>query len=147
MNFYPAKLQSILDDLAMFPDRVEKIQVLISIADRFANPTEGEHPKPYPDDHKVPACESEAFVWVSLDDEGKLKLEVAVLNPQGMSAMAMAMILKDSLDGESPETAAHVSEDVIYDIFGKELSMGKSMGLMGMVRLVKHFARDLAGTK
>ena len=35
-----------------------------------------------------------------------------------------------------------VPADVVYRIFGRELSMGKSLGLMGMVNMVRAEARQ-----
>jgi cysteine desulfuration protein SufE len=60
-----------------------------------------------------------------------------VENPQGISAMALAEILRGSLSGAPLEEVAAVPADVVYRIFGRELSMGKSMGLMGMVNMVR----------
>jgi cysteine desulfuration protein SufE len=39
---------------------------------------------------------------------------------------------------------ARVPCDVVYEVFGNELSMGKSMGLMGMVRKVQSETRKRA---
>ena len=58
-------------------------------------------------------------------------------NPQGISAKAMGVILDECLSGEKPEDAANLSHDVVFAIFGKEISMGKGQGLMGMVDLVR----------
>ena len=63
-------------------------------------------------------------------------------NPQGISAMALAGILGDALTGVPPEEVAAVPADVVYRIFGRELSMGKSLGLMGMVNMVRVAARQ-----
>ena len=51
--------------------------------------------------------------------------------------MALATILGDSLSGVSPDEVIAVPADVVYRIFGRELSMGKSLGLMGMVNMVR----------
>jgi cysteine desulfuration protein SufE len=69
--------------------------------------------------------------------DGTLKFEFAVDNPQGMSAMALARILDDSLSGVPLEQVRQVPDDLVYTIFGRELSMGKSAGLMGMVQMVR----------
>ncbi len=142
MSGLPPRLQSILDDLSFFPERTERIQALISLADRYSAP---DRPKPYPEEHRVPGCESEAFVWVETDSDGGLVIDFAVENPQGISAMAMGVILGDALRGEPPAMAARIPEEIVYEIFGRELSMGKSMGLMGMVRVTKFLAGRLAG--
>lgn len=135
----PPKLAEIIEDLSFFTDRAEKIQVLISIAERFRPMPPELASQPYDEAHKVPACESEAYGWAWVE-EGKLRVEFAVLNPQGISAMTMAVILRDALNGEDPSIAAGLTEDLVYGIFGRELSMGKSAGLMGMVSLVRHYA-------
>ena len=31
--------------------------------------------------------------------------------------------------------------ELVYDVFGRELSMGKNLGLMGMVQMCRAFAR------
>jgi cysteine desulfuration protein SufE len=53
----------------------------------------------------------------------------------------MAVILRETLSGAPPEVVSEISGDIVYKIFGDELSMGKSMGLMGMVAMVRNFAR------
>ena len=82
-------------------------------------------------------------MFALLRPDGRLDFHFAVENPQGVSAMALAAILQDSLSGASLEEVREVPEDLIYGIFGTELSMGKSMGLMGMIRSVKNLARPL----
>jgi len=34
-----------------------------------------------------------------------------------------------------------VARDIVYTIFGDELSMGKSIGLMGIVAMVQQYAK------
>ncbi len=55
--------------------------------------------------------------------------------------MALAAILQDALTGANIEEILGIPDDIIYQIFGRELSMGKSMGLMGMVRMSKSQAQ------
>jgi cysteine desulfuration protein SufE len=64
-----------------------------------------------------------------------------VENPQGISAKALAAVLDEGLSGCSPDQVQLVSEDIVDQIFGKALSMGKGTGLRGMVRLIKGLAR------
>ena len=61
----------------------------------------------------------------------------AVENPQGLSAKAWAVILDETLSGQPLEQVAKVPGDVVFDIFGRELSMGKGQGLLGMLDLVQ----------
>ena len=130
-----------MDLLSLVGGRSERIQVLIDTAERFREVPERIARRPFPEDHKVPACESEAYVWAEPLADGTLKFHFAVENPQGISARAMAVILDETLSGQPPEEVAKVSGEVIYDVFGRELSMGKSMGLMGMVAMVARSAK------
>ncbi len=138
----PGKLQSFLEDLDLFPDRSERIEALIGVAERFRPVPARIARRPFPDHNKVPACESQAYEWAEELPDGTLKFHFAVENPQGISAMAMAVILDETLSGEPPAEVAQVPGDVVYRIFGNELSMGKSMGLMGMVAMVREHAQQ-----
>jgi cysteine desulfuration protein SufE len=128
--------------MELITDRQERIQILVDTAKSFRQAPADRISKPYPEENRVPGCESEAFAWTSLE-RGGLVFEFAVENPQGISAMAMAEILREGLMGEPASAAESVPDDIVYRIFGKELSMGKSMGLMGMVQLIKAQARRL----
>lgn len=130
-------------DLLSSLERMERIDVLIGIADRFREVPENIARRPYGDEHKVPACESEAFLWAIRRADSTLDFHFAVENPQGISAKAMAVILSEGLSGAPLGEVAAVDTEVIYRIFGNELSMGKSMGLMGMVNMVRHSAERL----
>lgn len=124
----PTRLQETLDDLALLTDRQERIDYLISLAQEFENPSSEELPRTT--ETRVPGCESEVYI-AKVNGE----LRIAVDNPQGVSAMALAVILQQSLPGATRAEIESIPEDVVYQIFGKELSMGKSMGLTGMVRM------------
>jgi cysteine desulfuration protein SufE len=142
----PPGLRSVLDDLARLPDRAERIEALISTARRFIPVAAEVAPRPYPDAAKVPACESQAYLFTTPRPDGTLDLHFAVENPQGISAMALATILRESLSGAPLDEVASVPTDVVYDIFGSELSMGKSMGLTGMVAMAAAAARRAAAS-
>ena len=47
------------------------------------------------------------------------------------------VILDETCSGALPEQVAAIPRDIIYRLFGRELSMGKSMGLMGIIDMVK----------
>ena len=130
---YPEPLQDLLDTLALAPDRNDRIQLLIDLSERFEEVPAEIAQRPFPEEHRVPGCESEAFVWAEPRGDGTFKYHFAVENPQGVSARSLAVILDRALSGRPPEEIARVPSDVVYDVFGNELSMGKSMGLMGMV--------------
>jgi cysteine desulfuration protein SufE len=139
----PEKLAEVVEDMASITDRHERADLLIEIADRF---DEVKVPadlavKPYDERHKAPACESDAYVWAVDQPDGTLKYYFDVLNPQGLSAMAMSVILAETVSGQPLDQVASVSDDVVFKIFGKELSMGKGAGLMGILTLVRGEAK------
>ncbi len=140
----PDKLTDTLETLEMVPDRSERIQLLIDIAGRFEEVPPRLARRPFAAEHQVPACESEAYVFTEPRPDGSLDFHFAVENPQGISAKAMAVILGDALSGAPPEQVAEVSQDIVYQVFGRELSMGKSMGLMSMVGMVAAMAKKQA---
>ena len=130
----PNKLAEFLEDFSLYQDRAERIDALIGLGGEFVNPLADEVPRTV--ESRVPGCESEVYLATEPLGDG-LKFKFAVDNPQGISAMALARVLDLTLSGEPLDQVAGVSEDVVYDIFGRELSMGKSLGLTGMVRMVR----------
>ena len=141
MPDYPKKLNEILADFAFVTKRSERAEMLIDYADRFESVPERIAASPYDEAHRVPFCESEAFVWSEPLPDGTLKFYFAVENPQGLSAKAMAAILDDALSGAPVEQIIQVSSDIVLEIFGKDISMGKGQGLMGMVSMVQMAAK------
>jgi cysteine desulfuration protein SufE len=134
-------LTEFIDLVAAVPDRADRIQLLIDVAGRFQEVPERIARRPFPEEHRTPACESQAFVWAEERGDGTLDFHFAVENPQGISARAMAVILRDTLSGAPLEQVLSVSGDVVNQIFGEELSMGKNMGLQGMISMVQNLAR------
>lgn len=141
MKLLPERLRQLVDTLEDL-DRADRIQMLIELADQFRPVPPRIAQRPYPAEHRVPGCESEAYVWSEPDPKGNLTYYFAVENPQGISAMALAGILDNSLSGVALDEVAEIPPDIIYRIFGPELSMGKSLGLMGMVNMVRSAARQ-----
>jgi cysteine desulfuration protein SufE len=141
MKPLPDRMESLIAMLEGL-DRGERIQTLVDVAKRFRRVPEQIATRPYPQERRVPGCESEAYVWSQPNSDGTLKYYFAVENPQGISAMALAAILDDSLSGVPLDTISDIPADIVYRIFGAELSMGKSLGLMGMVNMVRSMARQ-----
>ncbi len=141
MKLLPERFERILGTLEPL-DRGDRIEILVNMAKRFRGVPEHIATRPYSAERRVPGCESEAYVWAEPNSDGTLKYHFAVENPQGISAMALARILADSLSGVPLEEVIDVPSDVVYRIFGRELSMGKSLGLMGMVNAVRAAARQ-----
>jgi cysteine desulfuration protein SufE len=143
MSQYPPQLAELVDDLKSITDRHERAEMLIEIADRFPEvkvPPEIAT-KPYPEEHRVPACESEAYVWAQPQDDGTLRFYFDVLNPQGLSAMAMSVVLAETLNGQPTEVITSVPSELVFDLFGREVSMGKGAGLMGILSLAQAYAK------
>lgn len=132
----PENLDKILREISEL-DNDSKAYHLIDLADTF---TPAIKSKPYPEDHKVPGCESEVYLWVR-DEDSHYYFDFAIENPQGVSAKAMAVILQDGLNGLTKEEITQVPDDLAYQIFGKSLSMGKGVGLVSMVQLLKYFVK------
>jgi cysteine desulfuration protein SufE len=137
------RLAAMLDAFSLLTDRGDRIEELGRLARAFRT-SEGRIPgPPFPEGLRVPGCESEVFVQVRADGPG-LVVDVEVENPQGISAMAVAAVLQDVLEGLPPAAAAEVPDDLATILFGRELSMGKSLGLNNLVMAVKRGAARLA---
>lgn len=137
-----ARLLQLVEDFE-FVDRMERMQLLVEYADRFpgSRVPESIATKPYPEENHITRCESEAYVWAEDNPDGTQKYYFDVLNPQGLSAMAWAVIMDETLSGEPLESVAATDPQVIFQVFGKDLSMGKGQGLMGMLDHVQSLAR------
>ena len=136
----PAELQERIDLFSTLP-RSERIDALISIAERFKQAPASIAQKPYDEAHRVPACESDAFVWAMDRPDGTLDFYFVVENPQGVSAKAMSVILGETVSGAPLDEVSNLTDDVVYSFFGNELSMGKTMGLTSLVGMVRGEAR------
>ncbi len=136
----PQPLRAVVADFD-FVDRNERAELLIEFADRFKGVPEEIAARPFPDENHVARCESEAFVWAHDNADGTQKYYFAVENPQGLSAKAWAVIMDETLSGQPLEDVAAVSPEVIFDLYGKDLSMGKGQGMMGMLDHVQSYAR------
>lgn len=137
----PAKLQDVLDLFATFDDPSDRTNLLLSYADQFREVPAEVATRPFGQDHLVPHCESEAYVWALKQPDGTMKLHFAVENPSGISAKALAAILDRSLSGLPPSQVAEITPDVVEAIFRQNISMGKGMGLMSMVQAVRSLAK------
>ena len=122
-------------------DRGLRTELLVEYGDQFEEVAPEIAKRPFPEVSRAPRCESEAFVFVTDRPDGTVDLHFAVENPQGLSAKAWAVIMRDTLSGQPLDQVAAAPQDVIFKIFGKDLSMGKGQGLIGMMELVQHAAR------
>jgi cysteine desulfuration protein SufE len=136
----PAKLQAVLELFATFDDPADRTNLLLSYADQFREVPREVAKRPFAQEHLVPHCESEAYVWAMKQADGTLKLHFAVENPSGVSAKALAAILDRTLSGLPPAEIAQITPDIVEGVFRQNISMGKGMGLMSMVQAVRSLA-------
>ena len=141
MGSYPQPLSDVLETFEMFSDPSERAQLLLSFSDQFKPVPPEVATRPYPKNHQIPQCESEAYAWAIKQPDDTLKLYFAVENPSGISARALATILDKSLSGLPAEQVAQVSPEIVEQIFRQNISMGKGMGLMSMVLAVRTLAQ------
>jgi cysteine desulfuration protein SufE len=142
MKGSPEKLALLIETLQSVTDENERVQMLLDFADRFREVPARVATRPFPEESRVPFCESEAFVWSAEEPDGSLKFYFAVENPSGISAKALAYILDRTLSGAPLEEVAGVPTDIVEAIFRQNISMGKGMGLMAMVQAVQRMARQ-----
>jgi cysteine desulfuration protein SufE len=141
----PDKLQQVLDTFDMFPDPSDRTNMLLSYADQFREVPPEVATRPFDKSHQIPQCESDAYIWAMRQPDGTLDLHFAVENPSGISAKALASILKRSLSGLPASEIARVDCSIVERIFRQNISMGKGMGLMAMVNAVQALAKKAAG--
>jgi cysteine desulfuration protein SufE len=112
-----ADLSELVATLAAL-DRSERIDMLISLAEGFREVPESIARRPFPESQRVPACESQAFVFSSPREDGRLDFHFAVENPQGLSAKAFAAVLARTLSGQAPASVLAVPIDIVDEVFG-----------------------------
>ena len=139
----PPRVAELIEDLKLVEDRQDRLLTLIDFADRFEEVSPEVATRPFSEANHVQRCESEAYVFTTPHPDGGVKYHFAVENPQGISAKAMAVILDETISGETPDVIAGVPTDLVYKVFGKELSMGEGQGLMGMIELCKILAKKM----
>ena len=137
----PNKLQDLLDDFAFVDDRHERAALLVELADKFEDVPERVATRPFPEENHVQRCESDAYVFAEDLPDHTVKFHFAVENPQGISAKAMSAILDEAASGQPLEEVATIPCDIVFTFFGKDISMGKGQGLMGIVSKVQEEAR------
>jgi cysteine desulfuration protein SufE len=135
------KLNTLLETFDMFPDQMDRTNMLLSYADQFREVPPEVATRPFPEKNHIPQCESDAYVWALRNQDGTLKLHFAVENPSGVSARALAAILDRTLSGLPASEVATVDCDIVERIFRRNISMGKGMGLMAMVDAVRVLAK------
>ncbi len=137
----PQDLKNILQDFEMLPD-MDRQMYLIDYSDRFEEVPPEVATRPFPESHHVKECESDAYVWATPRGDGTFDFHFAVENPQGVSARSFSRILQETLSGQPVDVINAVPDTLVTDLFGKGISMGKGMGLQGILRMVKYFANQ-----
>ena len=125
----------------MFSDPADRTDLLLSYARQFKEVPPEIARRPFPANHQVPQCESDAYVWAMRRPDDTLQLYFAVENPSGVSAKALAAILDRTLSGLPASDIARVGPEIVERIFRQNMSMGKGMGLMSLVQAVQALAK------
>jgi sulfur transfer protein SufE len=136
----PEPLRKLVEDFE-FVDRAERMELLVEYADKFDEVPPDIAERPFPKENHVTRCESEAYVWAEDQPDGTQKYYFAVENPQGVSAKAWAAVMDETLSGQPLEEVAGTDPEIVFKLFGKDISMGKGQGLMGMLDHVTSAAR------
>jgi cysteine desulfuration protein SufE len=129
-------------ELFMSADPSMKADLLIEYADRYQPVPESVATPPYPAEYKVPACESDVYLFTENIDSKYLRFRYAVQNPHGISAKALAMLLEECLSDRPFDEILAVDESLVYDLFGRSISMGKGQGLISMIALLRSNAQN-----
>lgn len=124
-----------------FADRQERIDLLLELADGFREVPPEVATRPFDEENHVERCESDAYVWAVDRPDGTLQYYFAVENPQGVSAKSFAVILDEGLSGQPLDRVATTPTDLVFRIYGRDISMGKGQGLMGMLSMATAAAR------
>ncbi len=142
---YPEKLREVLEIFVENP--TERNAMLVEYSDQFEGVPANIAVRPYPLDHQVPHCESDSYVFAEplgplQGSETRLKYYFAVENPFGVSARSLSAILDQTLSGlTAAEIAALPIDDLVPTLFGRNVSMGKGQGLLGIASVVKILAQ------
>jgi cysteine desulfuration protein SufE len=136
----PAKLVRLRERLKNL-DRSQRIQMLIDIGEQYREVPPAVAQRPFDESRRVPACESQAFVW-AVDENDSVKYYFAVENPQGVSAKATAALIDRTCSGAPLEEIAAIPPDIVYELFGGELSVAKNMGLTNMLEMCRQEAKS-----
>lgn len=134
----PTSLRAAIDALRLLDDRADRIQALVDLAARYGDPLR----RPSVGARRVPGCESEAYVSATPRADGTLDVHVAVRNPNGVAARALAVLLEEAASGAPPDEVRAIDDGVVEDVFGPELSVSKAVGLVGIVRAVRALAGE-----
>ncbi len=140
------KLNELTAEIENTDDRMLRSEILIDLAKEYAEAPESVAKRPFSEEHKSPACQSDAFVWVVRSGDS-LTPFFTVENPQGLSAKALAAVLVKTCSGISIAEMREIEDGIVHRIFGPTLSMGKGEGLMGMIRKMKQLAEKAVKTE
>ncbi len=144
-----------MTDLSQFPEELHELltiirespitdrnEILLDYSDRFEGVPEHIATRPYPESHRVVECESDVYVFTEQGKNNGINFYIAVENPQGVSSRALSAVLKESFDGKDLQKIESIPETLIFELFGRNVSMGKGAGMMGIIKLLKYFARQ-----
>jgi len=137
----PQGLQAALSALGRLDDRSERIEAIMDLSARYGS---GAERRPDAAAQRVPGCESDAYVWSTPRLDGTLDVHVAVRNPNGVAARALAVLLEEGASGAPLDALRALDEGIVAEVFGEGISVAKAMGLGAIVRAVRALAGEPA---
>ena len=137
----PAPLAELIAEFEPL-DRPRRMEQLLAWADEYEGVPPEVARSPFPEANRAARCESKAYVFPQDRPDGTLDFYFGVESPHALSARVWAAILARTCSGQPLEQVARLTEEAIYGVFGRELSMGKEMGLVGISDLVTQAARS-----
>lgn len=134
------KINKIIEEIKGIQDREMKMEYLIECSQRFKEVPARIAKRPFESKSLVPGCESQAYCWCEKENDS-VKFFYAIENPQGISAKAFAVILDEGLSGEPVAEILKVPTQIVYDIFGSNITMGRGQGLINMLKMSQGLAK------
>lgn len=135
MSIYPDALDHLISEIKSIDDREEHQAVLEELSCDYQDDSEYSQSLNI-ELVRTPNCPSEVYVGVEIKDN-LYNLLFTVRNPQGISAKAFTAIIKKYYANTTKEQILSIPEELVYDIFTKDITMGRAQGLVGVIRTIK----------
>ena len=139
------KLHEEIEWLRQMDDQETRAEYLLELAARFTPPDPARISAPYPEANRIPGCESGVFLFCNENSQGGTEFFYAIENPHGISAKALAVLLTENLSGANAEDFRKLNPDMVRDVFGAALSLGKDQGLRNMILATRRGAGSGGG--
>jgi len=118
-------------------DRTTRLETLLDysrklppVPERLMHQTTREH-------HRVHECQTPVFLWVEVDDQGKVHIHADV-PPESPTVRGFISLLARNLDGAAPADVARVPDDLLDQLgLSETLGMNRTQGLAAILHRIK----------